>query len=169
MKTVEKMGGEDCPWCLMKALIMYAFNEELPSHEKYNELREVIGWGSLDADIVKKSLPNSVYSILARFEDEVVGFARVIGDGGLCYYIQEIIVHPQHQGKGIAKEFMKYIMNYFQQHACKRSYIGVFVGKDLEEFYKEYGFWRRPTSAMGPGMMQFWNDPEYNERFNSSG
>ncbi len=145
---------------------MYTFHEELPSCAKYNELRLTAGWGSLDPIKVEESLPRSVYSILAKYRDEVIGFARVVGDGGLCLYIQEIIVNPKHQGNGIAKEFMKHVMAYFHQHVCDRGYIGVFAGKDLEEFYKQYGFWKRPTTEMGSGMMQFWNDPEFNKHFN---
>lgn len=45
-------------------------------------------------------------------------------------------------------------------------YIGVLDGKDLEGFYEKFGFWKRPTCEMSPGMMQFWNDPEFNKRFN---
>ena len=146
---------------------MYTFHEEIPSVGKYNELRELVGWGSLDKETVEKSLPRSVYSVVAKLnDDEVVGFARMVGDGGLCFYIQEIIVHPDHQRKGIASTFMKYILGYLNDNATKRSYIGVFSGKGLEGFYKKYGFWERPTSVMGSGMMQFWNDPDFNKHFN---
>lgn len=147
---------------------MYTFHEELPSPEKYNELREIVGWGSLDKRVVEKSLPKSIYSITAKYNNEIVGFARIIGDGGLCFYIQEIIVHPDHQRKSIASKFMNYIMVYLEKNAINRSYIGVFVGKGLEDFYKRYGFWERPTRVMGSGMMQFWKDPEFNKHFNST-
>jgi GNAT superfamily N-acetyltransferase len=147
---------------------MYVFNEEIPSRTKYNELREIVGWGALDNESVEKSLPRSVYAVTARFNGEIIGFARVIGDGSLCFYIQEIIVHPEHQKRGIANTFMKYIIEYLNKNAIKRSYIGVFAGKGLEKFYKKYGFWERPTNEMGPGMMQFWDDAEFNKHFNSA-
>ena len=144
---------------------MYRYHEELPSPEKYNELREVVGWESLNIEAVRKSLPNSIYSITAKCNDDTIAFARVVGDGGLCFYIQEIIVHPNHQRKGIAQTFMKYIFDYIKANATKRSYISVFVNIGLESFYKKYGFWERPTKVMGPGMMQFWNDAGFNNRF----
>ena len=147
---------------------MYTFHEETPSLEKYNELRELVGWGSLDKKTVERSLPRSIYSVVAKLNDEVVAFARMVGDGGLCFYIQEIIVHPDHQRKGIATTFMKHILGYLNDNATKRSYIGVFSGKGLEGFYKKYGFWQRPTGVMGAGMMQFWNDPDFNKHFNDT-
>ena len=147
---------------------MYSFHEEIPAQQKYNELRELVGWGPLDDAIVERSLPKSVYAVTAKCDGEVIAFARVVGDGGLCFHIQEIIVHPDHQKKGIAKKFMQYIFDYLKKNAAKRSYISVFVGKGLEDFYKEYGFWERPTKVMGSGMMQFWDDIEFNKHFNGA-
>jgi len=144
---------------------MYTFHEEPPSVEQYNALRELAGWGALDEAAVAQPLPNSAYAVVAKCEDEVVGFARVVGDGRLCFYIQEIIVHPDHQRKGIATKFMEHILGFIGRNAVKRSYIGVFVGQGLEGFYERYGFWARPTAVMGPGMMQFWDDPEFNASF----
>ena len=125
--------------------------------------------GALDPQIVDTSLPKSVYAVTARHEGEVIAFARVVGDGGLCFHIQEIIVHPDHQKRGIARTFMKYIFHYLKINAAQRSYISVFVGKGLESFYRGYGFWERPTKVMGSGMMQFWNDEGFNNHFNGTG
>ena len=147
---------------------MYTFHEEIPTTQEYYELRELVGWGPLDPKIVERSLPKSVFAVTAKYEGQVIAFARVVGDGGLCFHIQEIIVHPDHQNRGIARTFMKYIFSYLKNHAAQRSYISVFVGKGLEGFYREYGFWERPTKVMGSGMMQFWNDEEFNKHFNGA-
>ena len=148
---------------------MYTYHEVLPTVEEYNSLREIVGWGSLDTETVEKALPESRYAVTARTNGETIAFARVVGDGGLCFYIQEIVVHPDHQRQGIASTFMQYIFEYLEANAIPRSYIGVFAGKDLEDFYRKYGFWERPTGVMGPGMMQFWKDPEFNRHFRSEG
>lgn len=145
---------------------MYDFIEKTPSTSEYNSLRIIAGWGALDNESVTTALANSVYSVVASYNNETIAFARVIGDGALCFYIQEIIVHPEHQGRGIATKFMDHIFNYLKNNATKRSYIAVFVGKNLEGFYEKYGFWKRPTSEMGHGMMQFWDDQDFNEQFN---
>lgn len=147
---------------------MYTFHEEIPPPEKYNKLRELVGWGPLEMKAVKQALPKSIYSVVAKKHNEIIAFARLVGDGKLCFYIQEIIVHPDHQRQGIANDFMKYIISYIGKNATKRSYIGVFAGKGLEDFYKKYGFWERPTKVMGPGMMQFWNDIDFNKHFNNT-
>jgi ribosomal protein S18 acetylase RimI-like enzyme len=83
---------------------MYTYIERTPTETEYNKLRNLAGWGGLDIEKVRKSLLNSVFSVVAEYKNEIVGFARVVGDGGLCFYIQEIIVHPDHRRKGIATE-----------------------------------------------------------------
>lgn len=136
--------------------------EKLPSVQKYIELREKVGWGRVPENAVKAALSNSVYGACAVVDGEVIGFARVIGDGGLCFYIQELVIDPEYQRQGIGSRFMEKIMAYFQKTLIDGAYIGVFVGKGLEEFYGRYGFWIRPTDNMGPGMMQFLNAPDVN-------
>ncbi len=147
---------------------MYTYIERIPEESEYNRLRELAGWGALESETVGRSLPNSVYAVVAEYNNEVIALARVVGDGGLCFYIQEIIVHPNHRRRGIASTFMQYIFEYLKKATTKRSYIGVFSGKELEPFYEKYGFWKRPTSVMGHGMMQFWDDPECNDCFRGS-
>lgn len=147
---------------------MYEFIEKAPTTIEYNSLRVKAGWGALEDKAVKKALSNSVYSIVANNNERTIAFARVVGDGALCFYIQEIIVHPKHQGKGIATEFMNHIFNFLKMNATRRSYIGVFAGKNLENFYRKYGFWERPNSEMGSGMMQFWDDQLFNEHLNKT-
>ena len=44
---------------------MYNYKNQLPSPKDYNQLREKVGWGELDLDIVTQSLPKSLYSICA--------------------------------------------------------------------------------------------------------
>ncbi len=144
---------------------MYTFHEEPPAGSRYNKLRELVGWGALDPDAVKRALPRSVYAVTARFRGEVIAFARVVGDGGLCFYIQEIVIHPDHQKRGIAKTFMEHIVGFLKRNAPKRGYVGVFSRKGLEPFYRRYGFWERPNDIMGAGMIQFWDDPELNRQF----
>ena len=71
---------------------MYTFHEELPSVESYNRLRECVGWGALDCDAVEYALSRSIYAVVAKYQQHTVAFARMVGDGKLCFYIQEIIV-----------------------------------------------------------------------------
>lgn len=143
---------------------MYKFIEKLPTPQEYNMFRESAGWGKLDISIVEHSLPKSIYAVCAKIDSTLVGFGRVVGDGGLCFYIQEIIVLPEHQYNNIGTCILDHIMKYISKNATKRSYVAAMVGKGLEDWYSKYGFWSRPTKTVGPGMMLFWDDPDFNNR-----
>jgi ribosomal protein S18 acetylase RimI-like enzyme len=81
---------------------------------------------------------------------------RIIGDGGLVYYIQDLIVKPEYQRKGIGKALMNKVIEYLRMHASRNSIIGLMSAKDKEHFYETYGFVKRPTELFGSGMTMFW-------------
>jgi ribosomal protein S18 acetylase RimI-like enzyme len=129
---------------------------KIPNAEEYNFLRKSVGWGTYERQLIDKALQNSLFSICALADNNLIGMARIIGDGGLVYYIQDLIVLPQYQNKGIGRMLMDKIMEYFQAHASHRSIIGLMSAKGKEKFYENYGFINRPTENFGSGMTMFW-------------
>lgn len=51
--------------------------------------------------------------------------ARMIGDMGLNYYIKDVVVRPDYQGKRIGKMLIDELMCYVKQHGIKGT--GIFV------------------------------------------
>ena len=87
---------------------------------------------------------------------EIVGMARVVGDGGLVYYIQDMIVKPEYQRQGIGKSLMNKVLEYFRVHASNNSIIGLMSARGKEQFYERYGFINRPNERYGSGMTMSW-------------
>lgn len=131
--------------------------EQLPSAQDYNRLREAVGWGIYEEAVIARSLPNTLYCVCARVDGQVVGMARIIGDGGMVYYIQDVIVLPAYQRQGIGTQMMDRLMAYIAAHASHNTIVGLMAAKDKEPFYEKYGFIRRPNERMGAGMIIFWN------------
>jgi ribosomal protein S18 acetylase RimI-like enzyme len=117
--------------------------------KEYQGLRESAGWWETDKTATKAALDNSFYSIAAMAQGKIVGMGRVIGDG-LYYYVQDLVVHPTYQSKGIGREIMGMLMHYINTTAPKGSFVGLMAAKDLEGFYEKFGFKKRPNGA--PGM-----------------
>ena len=132
------------------------FVERRPTVEELFLLRESVGWGTGEKNAFENGLKNSLYGVCAFKDGEIVGTARVIGDGNTCFYIQDVIVKPEYQKMGIGLQMMKKTMEYVAAHACPGAVVGLMAAKGKEEFYQKFGFWKRPNEYFGHGMMQFW-------------
>ncbi|MGP8080495.1 MAG: GNAT family N-acetyltransferase [Dehalococcoidales bacterium] len=134
----------------------YQIIEKLPTPEEYSQLRQLVGWGIHERDVIVKALPGSLYCVCAVKDTEIIGMARIVGDGGIAYYIQDVIVKPDYQRQGVGTQLMNKVMEYIHTHANNNSVIGLMAAKDKEPFYTRYGFAVRPDDKTGSGMTMFW-------------
>lgn len=85
-----------------------------------------------------------------------MGMVRVIGDGGMSFYIKDFAVVPAYQGKGVGKQLMLALEQFVKE--CKPSDWAVSLelisSKEAVNFYKNYGFEERPCDWDGPGMFK---------------
>lgn len=72
------------------------------------------------------------------------------------FYIQDVIVVPVWQRRGIGTLLMDRVMEYIKRNAFEQSYVGLMSAKGKEPFYEKYGFTARPTEILGAGMTMFW-------------
>ena len=126
----------------------------LTTVEEYLRLREAIGWWYVDFEALKIGLPNSLFSVCVIHNDEVIGCGRVVGDGGMYFYIQDIIVLPEFQGKGIGRRIMDAVMDFITFHAHIGAFVALMAAKGVSKFYEKYGFQERPPDR--PGMFRIW-------------
>ena len=121
-----------------------------PTRSEYKTLRDLAGWPDTDDFATETALSNSLFAVVARQENSVVGFGRVIGDGGLYFYIQDLIVHPDFQNRGLGDSLMSELMGYIMTHAKSGAFIGLMSARGLQKFYERFGFKAREEDA--PGM-----------------
>lgn len=121
-----------------------------PSVAEYQMLRATTGWADVDDKTAQRALENTLFSVVACVGGEAAGCGRVVGDGGTYFYIQDVIVLPEFQDRGIGALLMDGIMGYLKENAPPGSFIGLMAAKDKAGFYKRYGFVERPGDA--PGM-----------------
>ena len=134
------------------------YKERKPSVAEYDAMRLSVGWNNgRDKDKIKLAIKRSLYFITAYEGKKLVGMGRIIGDEGYAFYIQDVIVLPDYQGKGIGKEMMDRIMAYFDKKGIRDAMIGLLAAKDKEKFYEKYGFIFRPNEKLGAGMVIFRN------------
>lgn len=126
-----------------------------PSVEEFSQLRKKAGWGETNPSIVKRSLENSLFHVTLRENSKLIGMGRVIGDGSMYFYIQDIIVEPNYQRQGLGSQIMHHIEIYLSKVAEKGATIGLLSAKGKEEFYSRYGYIKRPNDELGNGMCKF--------------
>lgn len=134
----------------------YSIVERVPTVEEYQRLRVGVGWIEVDNEAAQASIRNSLYWICVLDGEKVVGCGRVIGDGGVCFYVQDILVLPEYQGKHLGHRIMLKIMAYIEAHVRKGSFVGLMAAAGKEDFYLRYGFIKRPAPGYGPGMFRFF-------------
>lgn len=114
--------------------------ERKPSVEEYVQLRNSVGWKILQYDKIKKGLDNSIYCVCIEDQNNIIGFGRIIGDGGTVFYIQDILVKPSYQKQKIGTLIMKKLMEYIDNNCTDDAIIGLIAISELDNFYKKFGF-----------------------------
>jgi GNAT superfamily N-acetyltransferase len=125
----------------------YERREELPTPERFRELRAAADMAERSREGVERGLPNSLYgaTIVDTDTGDVVGMARVVGDGGSVFHICDMVVHPDHQRQGLGSQLMDAVMGYVDEHAPPNAYVNLMA--DVDGFYEQWGFEEtRPAS-----------------------
>lgn len=124
--------------------------ERTPTLLEYQTMRGTTDWHPVNDEAVAKGLEATLYAVCVWDREVMVGTGRVIGDGGLYYYIQDMMITPSHQQKGLGKLILKKLMAYIEGVACDGAFVGLMAAKGVEGFYHKMGFRTRPET--GPGM-----------------
>jgi GNAT superfamily N-acetyltransferase len=74
---------------------------------EFLKLRDALDWGRLSSEDAQRSLDRSLFFARAMDGDEVVGFGRVVGDGVMYFYIQDMMVAANRQGEGIGARILE--------------------------------------------------------------
>jgi len=128
---------------------------QAPAVEEYLKLRERVGWTSITADLATSALANSLYHVTIREQERLIAMARVVGDGALFFYLQDVVVDPEYQNSGVGHTLMESVENYLAKIAESGATIGLFAAVGNEDFYSRYGYVRRDGAELGFGMCKF--------------
>jgi ribosomal protein S18 acetylase RimI-like enzyme len=123
-----------------------------PTVNEYLELRKTANWWDVNRTATEHALEASIFSVVAVENETVIGFGRIVGDGGLYFYIQDLIVRPEYQNKGVGKSLMSELMAFIKENAISGAFVGLMAAKGVAKYYETFGFKTRDATA--PGMYQ---------------
>ena len=124
--------------------------------ELFLDLYASVGWEPPCIEQVRIALSNTLATFTCCDKGCPVGMVRVIGDGGMSFYIKDFAVVPAYQGKGAGKLLMTALEDYVQESKPDTWAVSLELisSKEAVQFYKKYGFEERPCDWDGPGMFK---------------
>lgn len=121
-------------------------------YSHYNEkeilpLYTAAGWSNYyeHPEMLRESYRNSLCVLAACEGDQLVGVIRCVGDGYSVVLIQDILVLPEYQRRGIGTALMRAVLERYA-HVYQIQLATDNTEKTMA-FYKSLGFW--PLQDMG--------------------
>lgn len=94
---------------------------KIAEYKTYNEsdilpLYASVGWTAYtsDPDALKKGFEGSLLTLAAYEGGELVGLIRAVGDGATAVLIQDLLVLPSYQRRGIGSTLVKAMLERFK-------------------------------------------------------
>jgi ribosomal protein S18 acetylase RimI-like enzyme len=105
--------------------------------KQISDLRKSVGWNGM-LESYKKSLLNSYFYICCFNDNELIGFLDVVSNGITDAYIQDVIVKPSFQRKGIGEKLMNMAIEKLKKDGIYA--ISVLFDESNLGFYKKFNF-----------------------------
>jgi len=116
--------------------MIYICNEAVSVND-LADLRESVGWNRMEKEY-NNPLLTSYYHIAVYEKEALIGYIDCVSNGVTDAYIQNLMVHPDYQGRGIGTDLMKKMIDYLKK---KHIYmISVVFEEKLKPFYEKFGF-----------------------------
>ena len=134
---------------------MITIKNEL-STDLFHTLYTSVGWKAPCKAQMEEALKNTTAIFVIYDNDTPIAMARLLGDGGMSYYVKDFLVIPSQQRQGTGRLLMQHIESYIDQHLHDGWAVSLELisAKDKEQFYKQMGFDARPSDLEGGGMFK---------------
>lgn len=127
----------------------FAIVRRLPTPEEHRRLAEAVGWSAaFDWETVPASLQGSLAGVVAVQDGDVVGMGRLVGDGAMYFYVQDLVVLPEFQGAGIGKAIVAALLGQVAAMAPATAFVGLFATDAAMPLYERAGFARGDLTGM---------------------
>jgi GNAT superfamily N-acetyltransferase len=106
----------------------YELCRTLSEPDEFVALREAAGMTPRTREAAERGLPNSCY-------------------GGSVFQRSDIVVHPDHVGRGLGREITQVVVDWLYENAPSPAYVNLMA--DVDGFYGRFGF--EPTAPASKG------------------
>ncbi|MBR5684297.1 MAG: GNAT family N-acetyltransferase [Ruminococcus sp.] len=112
------------------------------SAEEFIELWETVWGQGPSLEQTRLAMENTLFRVSVSDGERIVAMARVIGDKGLDYYIKDVIVRPEYQGRGIGRMLIEELLKYIDDNGVSGTdiFVELCAVPDKIPFYEKFGF-----------------------------
>lgn len=118
---------------------------EIKEYKTYNEseilnLYASVGWTAYtdQPDVLRKGFENSMLTLAAYEGKQLLGIVRTVGDNHTIVFVQDILVFPEYQRKGVGTALMKAILDRYSH--VRQIELATDNTEKTIAFYKSMGF-----------------------------
>lgn len=118
---------------------------EIREYTTYNEteileLYTSVGWTAYtkNPDVLRKGFENSMLTLAAYDGEQFVGIIRAVGDGYTIVFVQDILVFPEHQRKGIGSALLQAVLDKYSH--VRQIELATDNTEKTVAFYRSMGF-----------------------------
>lgn len=110
--------------------------------EEFISLWESVWDGAPSLEQTQLAMQNTIFRVSIYDGDKAVAMARMIGDMGMCYYIKDVVVRPEYQGKGLGKKLISELLKFINDNGIKdtQTFVELAAVPDKMPFYEKLGF-----------------------------
>ena len=95
-------------------------------------------------DTIAKSMKNSLCFGVFSPEEKLVGFARMITDYAVTYYVSDVVIDEDHRNRSLGTHLIKYMTESDEAKGLN----GVLLTSYAHSFYEKLGFERNAQKCM---------------------
>jgi GNAT superfamily N-acetyltransferase len=127
--------------------------------DELSRLYRIAPLGDQPPETLETVFGHSMFMCFVYAGDMLVGAGRALADGRDCSYIAGVVVHPDHQRRGLGQAIVRELVNLSRDHKK----IILYANPGTEEFYARLGFlrmntamaiWQDPARAVGAGLLR---------------
>lgn len=121
----------------------------LPDPATYVALRKACGLSAYSQEAAAAGLPRSLFCLLLEADGEPIGMGRIVGDGALVIHVVDIMVLPEHQGKGYGRMIMQEVSDYILANVPDTAYVNLLADVPANKLYEQFGFAETAPQTIG--------------------
>ena len=125
---------------------------EIRAYTAYNEaeilpLYAQVGWTAYtqDPSALEQGFRHSLLVLAAYEQDALLGLIRVVGDGATVVLVQDLLVFPEYQRKGVGSALLRAVLKRYEN--VRQIMLATDDTPKTKAFYRSMGF--RELSEIG--------------------